>query len=311
MLYTIIITHTDGTQTTKHLQARNAETAHKLAAALMSETETARAYPETLNADGSINAYNVMRGALQIAKRSAERAANNSGTTTQERIFKELAAANRAAAENGAEELGAEYLQELIAKTSADSQDFFADAYSGILDAIAEGAPIYEQYHNGYLSINAALMKKRAATAFELSTEFITEGGGAIVAINSYIAQLIKGGEKYTPREGGTLNAETAAELGAAIAAAAAALTPRQKQIIALIARGYSIADIAKRLNIKSKGTIAEHLTRIRSKTLEYFASNAPQFLYMIDGAKVNAAAQKKKRNAEYYREYRAKRKNK
>lgn len=311
MNYTVFARKNDGTDVLMgSVNAINTREAHEKVD--KKDGITRRVYPTTTDVNGNIITYNVIRGALQVATTSAKKTVTRTGgTDTQRRIANELISVNIRAGADGAEQYGAEYVLDMISNTSHDSQDIYSCAEEGILTAIHNGADIAEQYHNAYLFINRYIMKQRGATARECSLEYTQESGGDIVPINAYIARIINGGERYTPFNDGIIDTETAERLGAVLSGASALLTPRQKDIVKYIARGYSIADTAERLNIKSKGTVAEHLTRIRSKMLEYIASNAPQFLYMIDSAKVNAAAQKKKRNAEYYREYRAKRKNK
>lgn len=311
MNYTVIARKNDGTDVLiDYVNAINTREAHEKAD--KKDGVSIRVYPTTTDDDGNIITYNVVRGALQVATISAKKTVTRTGgTDTQRRIANELISVNIRAGAESAEQLGVKYVLDMISDTSADTQDIYSCAEEGILTAIRDGADIVEQYRNAYLYINRHIMKQRGATARECSLEYIQESDGDIVPINAYIARIINGGERYTPFDNGIIDTKTAERLGAVLSNASALLTPRQKDIVKYIGYGYSIADIAERLNIKSKGTISEHLTRIRVKTLEYFTSNAPEFLYMIDGAKVNAAAQKRKRNAEYYRDYRAKRKNK
>lgn len=335
MLYTIIITHADGTQTTTHTNASNARRAHENAQQLITHTKriggvkanierkeseciTVRVYPVTQASNGDIITYNVLRGALQIAKKSAEKAISNGGTDTQYRICSELTSVNARVGAESAEKNGAGYVLDLIARLSADSQDIFSCAYGGILQAIADGAPIDEQYHAGYLSINAHIMVQRSASQTECSTEYIGADGGALVAINSYMARIIKNGECYIPIGSGEMDAATAARLGAAISASMATLTPRQKDIVKCVAVGLSQQQTAEKLHIKNGATIELHLQNIRKKVLEYFTENATEFLPLIDGEQVQATHEKRRKDrhtqaskhtAEYYREYRARKK--
>lgn len=316
MLYTIIYTHADGTKTTAHTNASNPKQAHENAST-NANGATVRTYPTTQDNNGDIIAYNVLRGALQIAKKSAEKATANGGTDTQFRIANELTGANAKAGTDGAEKYGANYVLDLIARLSADSQDIFSCAYGGILQAIADGAPIDEQYHAGYLSINAHIMAQRAASQKECSTEYIEADGGALVAINTYMARIIKNGERYTPIESGAMDAQTAERLGAAISASIAALTPRQKDIVKCVAIGLSQRQTAEKLHIKNGATIELHLQNIRKKVLEYFTENATEFLPLINGEKVQSAKadrhadtpERRKANAEKQRRYRERKK--
>lgn len=320
MQYTIIITHADGTTTHTHTNAPNAKTAHEHATngntangIKPNVTDTMRAYPTTTNADGTHLPYNIMRGALQVAKRSAEKA--EGGTPTQERIARELKAVNAKAGKPEAEALGTAYIVELMADISADSNDYFGYAYTGILKAIAENDPIDEQYHRAFLEINSYINSQRGATDKECSTEYITAEGGAIVTINQYVARIVKSGERYTPIDNGIMDSDTADRLGEALQGAMSLLTPRQKNIIALVTEGYSTRQIAEKLNIKSDGTIKQHLVNIRAKTLEYIEQNNPEFMALIKLEEVRTAHATRKADrhkggqAAYMREYRARQK--
>lgn len=303
MLHTIIYYHKDGATTTKTIDAPTTKAAHEQARQDKKATATAeqiRVYPTTTDEHGAPIEIGIARGALMVARKSAAKTCERSGgTDTQYRILNELTAAKIRAEQENAETMGAAYVFDVVARTGADSQEFFAQAYSGILDGIANGETIAEQYHRAYIEINHYIMKQRAATEYETSNEFIQESGGALVAVNSYIARLIKGGERYTPyiNEWNEMDGETAERLGAALRAAAATITPRQKQIAALIGGGLSQRQTAERLHIKSVSTINEHLTHIRAKYLKYFTDNAPEFLYIIKAAETAATAAKRKQD--------------
>lgn len=272
-----------------------------------------RVYPTTTDVNGDIITYNVVRGALQVATTSAKKTVDRTGgTNTQRRIANELISVNVRAGADGAEQYGAGYVLDMISNMSHDSQDIYSCAEEGILTAIHDGADIAEQYRNAYLCINRHIMKQRGATARECSLEYTQESGGNIVPINAYIARIINGGERYTPYDNGVIDIETAERLGAVLSDASALLTPRQKDIVEYIGRGYSQRQTAERLNIKSVATVAEHLARIRKIYLEYITENAPEFLYIIKGTQVNNTVIKRntnRHNAEYYRAYRARKK--
>lgn len=271
---------------------------------------TIRVYPTTTDINGNIIAYNVVRGALQVSTISAKKTVDRTGgTDTQRRIANELVSVNIRAGADGAEQYGAEYVLNMISNTSPDSQDIYSCAEQGILTAIHDGADITEQYRNAYLYINRHIMKQRGATAQECSLEYTQESGGDIVPINAYIARIINGGERYTPYDDGIIDIETAERLGAVLSGASALLTPRQKDIVKYIGRGYSQRRTAERLNIKSVATVAEHLARTRKIYLEYITENAPEFLHIIKGVQVNNTVIKRntnRHNADYYKAYRA-----
>lgn len=313
MLYLIRHTHADTDETTEiTLDALNARDAHTLYrdGNTVDKADTVRAFPRTMNTDGTVNGYAVMRMAISCAKKSAEKTLN---TDTQNRIALDLTSLNHKAGERGAEERGDDYLLDLISRTCADAQNLIGAAYDGIMTALTEGQEEDGQAHAAFLSINAAVRALRAATEHETSLEYITESGGSVVELNRYISRLFGKGERYFPMDGGTMDAATAAALGDALTAAAAMLTPRQKEIARYIATGHSVRQTAEHLNIKSAGTVDAHLANIRDKYRAYLTEHAPRFLSLIKEAETATAAAKRRADrytaeerAAYMRDYRA-----
>lgn len=312
MNYSVFVKRDDGTEVLiSTVNAINTRQAH-----LQAQEEngkTIRVYPTTTDEHGNIITYNVIRGALQVATISAKKTVDRTGgTDTQRRIANELIGVSVRAGADDAEQYGTSYIMDMISHMSYDSQDMFSYAQQGIIIAINNGADIVTQYRNAYLYINKYIMTQRGATARECSLEYTRESGGDIVAINTYIARIINGGERYTPYDNGIIDTGTAECLGAVLSGASALLTPRQKDIVKYIGRGCSQRQTAERLNIKSVATVNEHLSRIRKIYLDYITENAPEFLYMIKGIQVNNTATKRntnRHNTEYYRAYRARKK--
>lgn len=305
MLYSIIYTAENGNTRNTLMTALNAKQAHEHAQP--QDGETVKAYPLTVDSDGSINAYAIMRGAIQVARKCAGKAVENGGTETQYTILNELKSVNARAGSDGAEKLGISYLLDIQARLTADSQDLIGQAYSGIMEAIANGANIEEQYKEAYRAVNAYILKRRSMTQRESSIEYLEEVGGTVVSINTYIARILNADEKYTPIETADISPETVAKLGHTLAEASKALTDRQRDIIKRLTVGQSQRDIMRAMNIKSVATINEHLVRVRKIYADYFSENAPELLQFIDRAKVETSKAKSNRHtAEYYREYRA-----
>lgn len=319
MQYTIIITTADGKQTTHTTTAHDARTAHEHGATIAHDTAASiRVYPTTQDEHGATIAAGIARGALMVARRTAANAVRRTGgNETQCRIDKELTAANARC--HGAET--ARRIIDVIADYSADTQDFFAIAAAGLADAVADGASIADQYHAAFLALNRHIHTQRSATAYEISTEFITDGGGDIVAINTAISAIIRGGDKWTPTDGGNMDARTAARLGMAITAALRQVSPTQRHIAELLGRGYSQRHIAELLG-RGTSTINRNIAIMRGKISEYIHTSAPEFSEMIYSMTVieatqtanvsnagrTAAARKRKaaKNAEYCKAYRA-----
>lgn len=312
MKYTLFITDTNGNTTEKQVETLNAKQAHDITP--VPDGYTVKAFPTTTDENGDINEYALMRGALQVAKRCAEKALANGGTDTQRRIANELVTVNAKAGANGAEKYGVNYLLDLISRTSADSQNFHSEAYTAILQAHNNGLPINEQYRDAFKAVNRYIMKQRSATEKECSTEYIQETGGNIVAVNTVIHRIINADEKYIPTVGDEMDDKTAERLGSVLASAIATLSPRQKQIVELLAKQYSERAIMAKLAIKSERTYIDHVIIIRDNVLDYILKNAPEFSTLIDD--INTRLDRKRRmtdrhknNAERMREYRKRKK--
>lgn len=282
-IYTITTTDADGNQTTTEytINATDARTAHNAAETNKPHGATVRVYPSTATAAG------IMRGAVMVGRRTAINAIKRQGTPTQHRIEREFAAINARLV--GAET--PERINAVIADYSADTQDFYSLALMGLQEGRTAGASIGEQYHAAFLTLNKYIHAQRAATEYEISTEFLTDGGGDLVAINTAISAIIRGGEKWTPTDGGEMDAATAARLGAAIADAMRIVTPTQRKIAELLGRGYSQRQIAEQTGRKV-ASVNQNIAIMRNKIAEYIRDNSPEFVQLIRTAETAAAAQ-------------------
>lgn len=282
-IYTITTTDANGNQTTTEytINATDARTAHNAAEINKPNGATVRVYPSTATAAG------IMRGAVMVGRRTAINAIKRQGTPTQHRIEREFAAINARLV--GAET--PERINAVIADYSADTQDFYSIALMALHAGRTAGTPIGEQYHGAFLTLNKYIHAQRAATEYELSTEFITDGGGDLVAINTAISAIIRGGEKWTPADGGEMDAATAARLGAAIADAMRTVSPTQRRIAELLARGYSQRQIAEKTGRKA-ASVNQNIAIMRGKIAEYIREHSPEFVQIIHTAETAAAAQ-------------------
>ena len=327
MEYIIITTTTDAdgnaTTTQPTTTATDAKQAHDHATT--TDGAQIRVYPSTTTAAG------IARGAAMIARRTAVNAVmRTGGNETQNRIERETAAIN--ARIRGAET--AERILSVVNDYSQDTREFFSTAAAALSCAAAQGTEIADQYRAAYRELNAAIHAQRAATEYEISTEFLTDGGGDLVSINTAIASIMRGGNKWTPTDGGNMDAATAARLGAAIADAMRLLSPTQRRIAELLGRGYSQRRIAE-MTGRAVSTVAQNIAILRGKVAGYISGAAAEFAYIVDGhnggstvrvdvataaaetaaahnggadgrrTAAGAAKHKAAHNAEYYREYR------
>ena len=153
MLYTIIITHADGTTTTIHTQAENTSMAHKKAVNGVTITDTngntrtiksvdgddVRIYATTQNENGNIITEGVQDGALTVCKRTTANMINREGGELQYRLYNEVRKPNT---------------------DDSDALDCISVAQLAILSAISDGKSIDEQYHRAYLELNKHLLLK-------------------------------------------------------------------------------------------------------------------------------------------------------
>ena len=325
MLYSIIIIKQDNdgnttTTTAATIDATSAKQAHEHVTAMAARAAgcDVRVYPTLIDGNGNMIDGGIMRGALLVSRRTAANAikrgggnvgvdvngataaarakaaataarqAENTHASVINRMFAMLGELNAANARcNGAE--NAARIDAVINDYSQDTREYFSVAAAALIDGISvHGADIVECYHDAYLALNRYLSRERAATAHELSTEYIIDGGGDIVAYNSAVASILRGGDKWTPTAGGAMDNATAARLGNAIATAAALLSPTQKHIIELLARGLSAAQIA-RMTRRNESTVSRNIAMAREKIAA--AMGAGEFAKLIDDAKTAAAA--------------------
>lgn len=291
MKYIINLTNTDtDEQRTVSIDTNGIKAAHEHAAHIAEQGETFRVYVDTDSADGHIDA------ALNIARRSAMNSIQRTGGTDTQRAILSSLDNLRSCVEYrltaGAGNVGEYIMARLYEQEhSADALDFINTAALAISEQRAAGADIAEQYHAAYIAINHLIIKQRAATEHELSTEYIMDGNGDIIAINTAIAAIMRGGDRWTETDGGTMDSATAAQLGAAIRGACALLNPTQRRIIELTGRGYSMRQIAEQTG-RTVSTVAQNMTIARATIADYINGNAPQFAGLIDSAATQAAAQ-------------------
>jgi len=289
MKYGYTITRKDGTTEHGTITAMNTAAAHSVMNTAAGG-EKYRIYP-----------MNRALLALGIATATAKNAVMRQGTETQVqidrdcRILSAMTAAAMAAGDMTGRDVTA-YIMDRLPRFSHDMQDFFSVAMGGIEWAAENGHGIVTATAAGYKALNKYIYSMKTATEKELSTEYITSGGGDIVAINSAVSSIIRGGDKWIAAAGGGLTAEQAENLGAAIHGAAALLRPAQRDIIRLLGNGYSQRQIAQKTG-RALSTIEKNIAIIRGIMAEYIAANYPEFVDVttestIDATAAQAAAQ-------------------
>lgn len=298
MKYVAIVTTTD-TDERMNIDAIDARQAHDVAAKAYPTAETVRVYPATDTDAG------IVRGAIMVIRRTAVNGVlRTGGTPTQAKLERETAALN--ARVRGVDD--AARLFSMLPNYSHDMQDMLSDAMTALTCTV--GATLEEKYAAAYREVNKAIHEQAAASEYEISTEFLLDGNGDLVSLNAAIAAIIHGTDKWTPTDGGTMDAETAARLGAALSAALRTVNPTQRKIAEYLARGYSQRRIATETR-RDVRTVSRNIAILREKVGAYL--DITEFAPLIRAALVSAAAKKAtasqkggKKDAEYYREYRA-----
>lgn len=253
MLYTTIITHTDGTTTTITAQASSARDAHTHHPAMAGyiglhpDVDTVRVYPATTDDNGNPTPDGVQAGALMVVRRTTANMICREGGDLQYRLYNACR-------------------QHDI--TDPDILDCISVATLAILDAISDGAPIAEQYHAAYLALNRYLRSSRQVdlSATAQRTLYIEDISGDIVNVTGAINRILRAAERYVPlsSDDNDGDAPSVAQI-AAIKAIAATLTPTQLTVLRYLAKGYSTRQIADAMG-RRHSTVDEHIARIRDK---------------------------------------------
>lgn len=246
MLYTIILTHADGTTATHTHTAKTMKEAHEHGATLCAaETDTLRVYATTTDEHGEILVDELQAGALTVVKRTTANMINREGGDIQYRLYNEC---------------------RLPHTDDPDTLDCISVATLALLTAINEGLPIDEQYHRAYNELNKHLRASRninlSVTA--MRTVYIEDINGEIISVNGEINRILAPGERYTPEAEEDTTTKHGAQI-AAIKAITAALTPTQVSVLRYMAKGYSLRQIADQMK-RSAPTIQVHINKIREK---------------------------------------------
>lgn len=252
MLYTIIITQADGTQTTTNTQADGAKQAHEQAAQTAKQGDTIRAYATTTDEQGAFIVDGIQAGALTVVKRTTANMITREGGDLQYRLYNECRRPHT---------------------DDPDTLDCISVAQCALIEAIADGEPIDEQYHRAYLALNKHLRanKQINLSATAQRTLYIEDINGDIVNVYGEINRILAPGERYTPTDTDSdTDPDTINRYTAIIHNITATLTPTQCTVLKLLARGYSERQIADTMH-RGKTTIHEHITLIRKKAVAMY----------------------------------------
>lgn len=290
---------------------RDALTAAAVNAGNASAPDAVRVYPATFDESGMQYAPGMIRAAVKVARRVMLNAVMNGGTDTQRAALQGLDAVNAAAVRQDAAgvtwEASAAAILATLATVSHDAQDAYAAAMAGIMDgytvpargdrpvtvyngANVPGSNPAEHIRAAFLSANRYMHAQRAATVRELSTEYVREQGGDVIAIGTALARIIKGDERWTASDVPAAARVNVESLRAHLPRALALCRPVQREIAALLAQGYSVNAIAAKTG-RDRRTVQRNVAIMRGTCTEYLRENAPEVLPMFNADKYTAAA--------------------
>ena len=283
---------------------------------------TDRAYYDVSTDNGIIAA------ALQIARKTVSHTEYSTPTFTAINRDLDRATATLNNAIKSGNDSAAD-LFSILSGLSQDAADLVSNAYTGIIEQTANGgnALVYVDkesgaelvgaaaaYKRGYSAANTYLMKERRNHEREVSTEYIAESGGDIIALSKYVGRMLTNKDSYIPTTTEHIDAEQNARLSDMLSDVAVIVTPRQKRIMRLLSLGYSNTQIADKIGVK-KQTVSFHLETIRRKAYTVIKASYPDLEQFVDmdaliiEREKNAQKRREqinKRGADYYRAYRA-----
>lgn len=269
-----------------------------------------RVAPATMTPDGLPYASGMVRAALQVARKTLARACEHGGTDTQRVALQDLDRVNAAAVRYDVAgydwDASTPAVLAVLADVGHDAQDMYAAAMQGIVSGYTfdkgthKGEALHgtatpdstprEHVRAAYLTANKAMHAQRAAAAREMWTEYIREEGGDLVAVGVAIARIIKGGECWTETDEPAVSRVDVDAIREHLPRALSLCRPVQREVAGLLARGYSVEAIARKLE-RDRRTVQRNIAIMRGTCTEYIRENAPSLLPMFNAEKYTAQA--------------------
>lgn len=253
MLYTFIITKTDGTIVTRNQTADTMKQAHQHSETLRTiETDNIKVYATIVDENGEINVDGLQSGALTIVKCTTANMICREGGDIQYRLYSECRKSHI---------------------DDPDVQDMLSVATLALLEAVNDGVPIDEQYHRAYLAVNKHLRasKQINLSATAMRTVYIEDINGDIISVNGEINRILAPDERYIPYIDNTdINDITNAKRRL-IQEIISTLSTTQTTVLRYLAQGYSLRQIAVKIN-RTAPTVQFHINKIREKAKDIIA---------------------------------------
>lgn len=231
-----------------------------------------RVWPYTLDRVGRPDARGIMSGARMVARVVSRRALDGArgAARTSDMVAPETWNKDRPSAIALAHGL---YLSCCIPSADLpckyDAEDIIDAACVGIMDGIARGESIEEQYKRAYSAANAVLRNERMSIGRRAGRTCYIEDlpAGALVSVDKEINRIARG-------EGRDDDNNTVA----ALASMLESLKPVQRETLALLARGYGYGQIAEKRGC-SKQAVSKNVVVARAACALWLQDHAPHVI--------------------------------
>lgn len=233
---------------------------------------TVRVWPYTLDKSGRPDARGIMAGARMVARVVSRRALDGArgAARTSDMVAPETWNKDRPSAIALAHGLYAACCYPATnLPCKYDAEDVIDAACVGIMDGIARGESIEEQFKRAYSAANAVLRNERMSIGRRAGRTCYVEDlpTGALVAVDAEIARITRG-------EGRDDDNNTVA----ALAAMLESLKPVQRETLTLLARGYSYNQIAERRGC-SRQAVSKNVVVARAACALWLKEHAPHVI--------------------------------
>lgn len=231
-----------------------------------------RVWPYTINKYGRPDARGIMAGARMVARVVSRRALDGArgAARTTDMVAPETWRKDRPSAVALAHGL---YISccapwaDLPYKY--DAEDVIDAACVGLMDGIARGESIAEQYKRAYSAANAVLRNERMSIGRRAARTCYIEDlpTGALVSVDGEINRIARG--EGRDDDNNTITA---------LATMLETLKPVQRETLTLLARGYSYNQIAERRGC-SKQAVSKYVVVARAACVQWLQEHAPHII--------------------------------
>lgn len=283
MNYMGVVFDEDDNAYTMIVRAEKAGDVHKAVRAKAAQKGVSVAYSRAYRVTFDNDNAQAM-AALEVAYNKARNAVSHGGTYTQYVIEAETRRMYAAMLTNDPTPY---HLLSLLETVSHDTRNFISEAWVVFAIGAAKGVNVRAQYARAYKALDKLIRSWRSATNAEATQEYAKDERGQLIAINAAIGHMLRRGEKYAWQDNDecALTNDQRAAIVECVHEARKAFTPTQKRVMDDLAVGYTMTQIAQKMG-RSKGTVADHVTRIRAKVAQAIHADGRASFLLIDCAR-------------------------